>query len=100
MNILRVAWICFAAAASASVHAGDVAGGRAKAEACSDCHGLDGKGDVDNPAIAGMAVEKFTLAMKEYQTGVRTKSRKMAKAANKVNDEEIADLAAYYGSLK
>lgn len=74
---------------------------KAKAEdLCSDCHGSNGKGDADNPNIAGLANDKFITAMKEYQTGVRTKSKKMTKAANKVSEEEIADLAAYFGSLK
>jgi cytochrome c553 len=80
------------------VQAGDAAAGKAKAEACADCHGLDGKEDKEFP-IAGMSPEAFTKAMKEYQSGVRTKSKKMTKAASKVNDEDIADLAAYYGAL-
>lgn len=81
------------------VQAGDAAAGKTKAEACTDCHGDNGKGDKDTPSIAGMSPEEFTKAMKEYQAGVRTKSKKMTKAANKVNDEDIADMAAYYGSL-
>lgn len=81
------------------LHAADPAAGKTKAaDACADCHGLDGKEDKDFP-IAGMSPEEFTKAMKEYQSGVRTKSKKMTKAANKVNDGEIADLAAFYGSL-
>ena len=79
---------------------GDVEAGKAKAEDCSDCHGADGKGDKDTPSIAGMAVDKFTLAIKEYQSGVRTKSKKMTKSANKLSDEDIANLAAYFSTLK
>ena len=83
------------------VHAGNIEAGKAKAaDLCADCHGDTGKGDADTPTIAGMATDKFTTAMQEYQASVRTKSRKMIKAANKVNADEIADLAAYYGSLK
>lgn len=80
--------------------AGNVDAGKAKSEACSDCHGADGKGDPDNPAIVGMSVEAFTKAMKEYQAEVRTKNKKMIRAAKKTSDEDIADLAAYYATLK
>ena len=79
--------------------AGDAAAGKAKAsDICADCHGMDGKEDKEFP-IAGMSADDFTKAMKEYQSGVRTKSKKMTKSASKVNDADIADLAAYYGSL-
>lgn len=79
--------------------AGDAAAGKAKSEACADCHGDDGKGDDETPAIAGMAADKFTAAMAEYKSGAR-KDAMMAKAAKKLSDEDIANLAAYYASLK
>ena len=84
---------------AAPIQAADVAAGKTKSDACADCHGDNGKGDKDTPSVAGMSVEDFTKAMKEYQSGVRTKSRKMTKSANKVNDDDIADLAAYYATL-
>lgn len=80
--------------------AGNVEAGKAKAEDCVDCHGADGKGDADDPTIAGMAEDKFIQAMKEYQSGLRTKSKKMTKQAKRLSDEDIADLAAYYATLK
>jgi cytochrome c553 len=83
------------------VHAADVAAGKALAEAsCADCHGEDGAGDEDYPAVTGMSVEKFTKAMHEYQNGTRTKSTKMTKEAKKLSAAQIADLAAYYATLK
>jgi cytochrome c553 len=83
------------------VHAADVAAGKALATAsCADCHGDDGMGDDDYPAIAGMSVEKFTKAMQEYQNGTRTKNPKMTKEAKKLSAAQIADLAAYYAKLK
>jgi cytochrome c553 len=82
-------------------HAADVAAGKALAEeSCIDCHGDDGAGDDDYPAITGMSVEKFTKAMQEYQNGTRTKSTKMTKEAKKVSAAQVADLAAYYATLK
>ena len=82
-------------------HAADAAAGKALAEgSCVDCHGEDGKGDEDNPAINGMAVDKFTKAIQEYANGTRTKSPKMSKEAKKLTAAQIADLAAYYSTLK
>ncbi len=86
---------------AAPVHAADVAAGKALAEeSCIDCHGDDGAGDDDYPAITGMSVEKFTKAMQEYQNGTRTKSTKMTKDAKKVSAAQVADLAAYYATIK
>ena len=88
-------------ALTASAHAADVAAGKAMAgEVCSDCHGADGKGDADFPAIGGMAVDKFTKAIQEYQNGTRTKNAKMTKAAKKLTPADVANVAAYYATLK
>ena len=82
-------------------HAGDAAAGKALSEeSCADCHGDDGKGDDETPGIAGMATDKFAKAMEEYANGTRTKSAKMTKEAKKLNAQQIADLAAYYATLK
>jgi cytochrome c553 len=85
----------------APANAADAVAGKALAEAsCADCHGDDGAGDDDYPAIAGMPVEKFTKAMQEYQNGTRTKNPKMIKEAKKLSAAQIADVAAYYSKLK
>lgn len=89
-----------AALAGGPVLAGNADAGKAKSEACADCHGADGKGDEDSPAIIGLTPEAFVKAMKEYQAETRTKSKKMIKSAKKQSDEDIADLAAYYATLK
>ena len=76
--------------------AGDASAGKAKSENCAQCHGDNGKED---PPIAGMEEAKFIQAMKAYQTGER-KHKKMEKAASGLTDTDIANLAAYYASLK
>jgi cytochrome c553 len=93
--------IAAVALATSPAYAADVAAGKARAmESCVDCHGDDGKGDDESPDITGMTVEKFTKAMQEYQNGTRTKSAKMTKEAKKLSAAQIADLAAYYATLK
>ena len=102
MNKITLSALLAAAALFASpTYAADAKAGKALAdESCADCHGEDGTGDDKNPAINGMAVDKFTKAMKEYQAGTRTKSQKMIKEAKKLSAAQIADLAAYYATLK
>ena len=102
MNKLSLSALLAALALIASpTYAADVAAGKAVAEAgCVDCHGDDGKGDDENPAINGWAVDKFTKAIQEYQDGTRAKSPKMSKEAKKLSATDIANLAAYYSTLK
>jgi cytochrome c553 len=82
--------------AVSSAHAGDASAGKAKSENCANCHGDTGKED---PAIAGMDEAKFVQEMKAYQSGER-KNKKMMKATAGLSDADIADLAAYYATLK
>lgn len=85
----------------APCEAADVAAGKALAEeSCADCHGDDGTGDADYPDISGMSAEEFAKAMQEYQDGTRKKNPKMIKEAKKLSAAQIADLAAYYATLK
>lgn len=101
MNKLPLlALLCASALLASPSYAGDAAAGKTKAEAaCADCHGDDGKGDDENPAIAGMSVADFTKAITEYQNGTRTKHANMAKAAKKLSPADVADLAEYYAKL-
>ena len=97
LSLMLIACATFAAPA----HAADAAAGKKLSEdSCVDCHGDDGKGDDEVPGIAGMSVDKFTRAIQEYQDGTRTKSAKMTKEAKKLSAADIANLAAYYSTLK
>jgi cytochrome c553 len=94
-------WLAAAALIATPAFAADVAAGKARAlESCVDCHGDDGNGDDDYPDISGMTVAKFTKAMQEYQDGTRTKDKKMIKEAKQLTAAQVADVAAYYATLK
>jgi len=89
--------------ACAPAHAADLAAGKAKAEEiCVDCHGDDGKGDDDSPDItlASLSTKEFVQAMQDYQSGKRTKNAKMGRAAKKLTTEDVANVAAYFATLK
>lgn len=85
----------------AQAQAADVAAGKAKAEeVCADCHGDDGKGDDESPDIVKLTAKEFQTAMDEYRSGARTKDAKMARAAKRLTPAEVANLVAYYETLK
>jgi cytochrome c553 len=102
MNRLSLSlMLCACAMFAAPTWAADAAAGKKLAEdTCADCHGDDGKGDDEIPGIAGMSVDKFTKAIAEYKNGTRTKSAKMTKEAKKLSDADVANVAAYYSTLK
>jgi cytochrome c553 len=79
--------------------ADDVVAGKTKAVACAACHGVNGQGVPPNPALAGENVDKFVQAMQDYQSGKRNNAVMKALATG-LTDADIANLAAYYASLK
>jgi cytochrome c553 len=85
--------------AAAALQGADPRVGRVKAVACEGCHGPQGKGTPTNPPLAGMPVERFVRALKSYRAGAREQAA-MTLLAHDLSDRDIADLAAYYQSLK
>ncbi len=78
---------------------GNAEAGKAKAASCASCHGPNGEGIDPNPPLAGLAPDAFIAAMNEYKSGKRDHAMMKALAAS-TSDEDIADMAAYYASLK
>lgn len=80
---------------------GDAARGQELSEDCAACHGDDGKGDDETPALAGMDKAAHVAALKGYASGEREdESGMMADYAVDLSEQDMADLAAYYASLK
>lgn len=77
---------------------GDIKAGEGKAVSCAGCHGANGEGSGDNPAIAGWDVELFKSSMQAYKSGEK-EDPMMNMLVAPLSDEDIADLAAYYASL-
>jgi cytochrome c553 len=78
---------------------GDAQAGKSKTNSCEGCHGPNGEGVGGNPVLAGMNEDKFVQAMTEYQSGKRTNTV-MKAMAKKLNEQDVANVAAYYASLK
>ncbi len=77
---------------------GDITAGEGKAASCVGCHGANGEGFGDNPAIAGWDVELFKGSMQAYKSGEK-EDPMMNMLSAPLSDEDIADLAAYFASL-
>jgi cytochrome c553 len=79
---------------------GDAARGGELSVDCVDCHGEDGKGDDETPAIAGMDEAEQIAALKGYASGERIdETEMMGDIAKELSEQDMADLAAYYKSL-
>ena len=82
--------------------AGDAAAGFAKAAICASCHGPLGVSPVPSyPDIAGQNPLYLDYALRRYRAGERQGGHAgmMYTVTQPLSDEDIADLAAYYGGL-
>jgi cytochrome c553 len=93
---LVVALLGIAANAEA---AGDVQAGKAKAAVCVACHGANGQGVPPNPALTGKTEDQIAQALNDYKSGKRN-NPVMKAFATQLTDQDIANLATYYASLK
>jgi cytochrome c553 len=79
--------------------AGDIQAGKAKAAGCIVCHGANGQGVAPNPPLVGKNEDQIVQAMKDYKSGKRNHAV-MKAMAGPLNDQDIANLAAYFASFK
>jgi len=87
-------------AAGAALAGGDAAKGEELSVDCADCHGADGKGDDETPALAGLDAAEIVKMLKGYKSGEQEdESGSMAMFAEDLSDQDMEDLAAYYASL-
>ena len=98
-KVLLIAATVLFSTAVGSAQAADAAAGKAKASACAGCHGPNGEGSGPNPALAGTSPAKFVQALKDYKSGQRANAV-MKNFATPLSDDDMANLAAYYASLK
>lgn len=83
---------------------GDADAARSKISMCIGCHGIKGyKATFPEvyhvPMIAGQNAEYIVTALNDYASGART-FPSMEAIAQSLSAQDIADLAAYYSSLK
>ena len=76
---------------------GDVARGAELAADCAICHGDDGQGDEDMPAIAGMNAAEHAKKLADFKSGAV--ESEMADYVSDLSEQDMSDLAAYYATL-
>ncbi len=97
--ILTAAIASFFAVTTAAQAGGDAAAGKAKAGACVGCHGANGEGKAPNPALAGKSEDELLTALKDYKSGKRPNAT-MKMMAGTLKDADMANVSAYFASLK
>lgn len=78
--------------------AADPAYGEYLSSECVSCHRRDGQ-DKGIPPIVGWPPEQFIAVLQSYKTKDRT-NQVMQTITGRLTDEDMAALAAFYGSLK
>jgi cytochrome c553 len=92
-------WCCLLLCAS-HASANEVAQGRQKAQACAVCHGPLGLSVApDAPHLAGQPAIYTAAQLRAYRSGAR-KHEVMAVLARPMTDDDIAQLAAWFASLR
>src|SRR5438876_7306387 len=87
------------ASACISAHAADVAAGKEKAELCVGCHGENGISQTENlPSLAGQPDQFIQWQLVYFRAGTR-KNEQMQPVIEQINNEDIRNLGAYFGSL-
>lgn len=73
--------------------------GAATGQSCVDCHGAEGNAPIDAsyPKLGGQYADYLGYALQSYRNGKREHVL-MSSQAQGLTDQQIADLAAYFGS--
>ncbi|MFT3762513.1 MAG: c-type cytochrome [Pseudoxanthomonas sp.] len=73
--------------------------GKATGQSCIDCHGNEGNAPIDDtyPKLGGQYGDYIAHALQQYRAGERQHMLMTPQAAG-LSDQDISDLAAYFGS--
>jgi cytochrome c553 len=73
--------------------------GQATGQSCVDCHGAEGNAPIDDtyPKLGGQYADYLGHALQAYRSGDRQHALMTPQAAS-LSDQDISDLAAYFGS--
>jgi cytochrome c553 len=99
-TILAVAATLLMLVAANSQAAGDVERGESLAYDCINCHGMQGEGNFETPAIAGLDEEYIIERLRGFCTGkLSSMDGIMNTYTEDLSDQDLQDLAAYWASL-
>ncbi|MCF3192444.1 MULTISPECIES: c-type cytochrome [Pseudomonas] len=100
VSLLLTLGVSGIAQAAGTAVVGDAAAGQAKTAVCGACHGPDGNSMAPNfPKLAGQGDRYLLKQLHEIKDGKRQVLEMTGLLAN-LNDQDLADIAAYYSSQK
>ena len=89
-----------AASASSAIAGGDAAAGKVKSASCAACHGMNGISKAPiYPNLKGQKSGYIAKQLKAFKAGTR-KDPVMENMAKPLSDADMANLGAFYESLK
>jgi cytochrome c553 len=87
--------------AQATIAAGDAAAGKTKAQPCAACHGADGNSlNPEWPNLAGQHATYTSKQLADFKAGDLRSNPIMAGQAANLSAQDMADLGAYFATLK
>jgi cytochrome c553 len=100
LSIASAALVAATFVASSALAADADVGKKKVSAACAVCHGLDGIAkQPDAPHLAAENVEYLLRQLKAFKSGER-KHEQMSIIAQSLSDEQMADVSAWYSSIK
>ena len=100
VSLLLTLGVTGIAQAAGTAVVGDAAAGQAKTAVCGACHGPDGNSMAPNfPKLAGQGDRYLLNQLHEIKDGKR-QVLEMTGLLTNLNDQDLADIAAYYSSQK
>lgn len=78
--------------------AGNVERGADLSYDCIECHGMNGEGNFETPAIAGLDEEFIIKRLRNFCKGGKTIDGMMNTYTEDRTDQELQDLAAFWAS--
>jgi cytochrome c553 len=99
--VLAIAAAAFTALSGSGHAAGSAEAGKQKSAMCAGCHGIPGYRTAypevyPVPKLGGQHPDYIVVALQAYKSGAR-KHPSMTVIAGGLSEQDMADLAAYYG---
>lgn len=100
MNKLLISLLISFGISGVAMAQGDAAAGQGKAAVCFGCHGADGNSTAPTfPKLAGQNSAYIVKQLKDIKSGARP-SPMMAGFAAGLSEQDMEDLAAFFGAMK
>ncbi len=102
-NVMKVIWQMLLAlplvfTSTIALAQGDAEAGKGKVDSCASCHAADGNSAIPaNPKLAGQGEKYLLKQLRDIKDGSRPIAL-MVGQLDSLNDQDLADIAAYYAA--